>query len=322
MVVDEATADLGRSFSDARVVGRRATAEWAWLAALAVALGVAIALPRSSPASTHGAGGAAAAHRGNAGGAPGRHGGRRAKATKTAKAPPIPTRISPPSVGLDGGGKGLTKNPYGGVYRGGHLQGKAQVSTHVGGQSGLNLTGAGGAKGSHAGSGAGGAGKSGSGGAAGGGGAASSRKLTAGSGGVAQAKKNSTATPASHASKGSGSQQGGGAPPGGESAGATQAGVNRGSGVVPVLGAKQSGLPLQAGFAPVHGQHGAAHGISPDANGGGGQGKTAQANGTAAAGGSQGRLPAIPPTFNSPSSQAALLQNYFGGSNQLTFKAW
>jgi hypothetical protein len=230
----------------------------------------------------------------------------------------------PPSVGLDGSSKGVTKNPYGGIYRGGKLEGKAQVSTHVGGQSGLNLTGGGGSHGSHSGAGAGAAGKSGSGGSAGGGGgAASSRKLTAGAGGVAQSNKNQTQTPASHASKGGGAQKGGGAPPGGESAGATEAGANRGSGVVPVLGAKQSGLPLQAGFAPVRGQHGAANGgVSQDANGGGGQGKTAQANGTAEAGGSQGRFPTIPPTFNSPSPQSDLLQNYFGGSNQLTFKAW
>jgi hypothetical protein len=140
---------------------------------------------------------------------------------------------------------------------------------------------------------------------------------------VPQSNKNRAQTPASHASKGTGAQKGGGAPPGGESAGATEAGANQGSGVVPVLGAKQSGLPLQAGFAPVHAAHGAAHGgTSQEANGGGGQGKTAEANGSVDAGGSQGRFPAIPPTFNSPSSQSDLLQNYFGGSNQLTFKAW
>jgi hypothetical protein len=324
MVVDEASTALGRSFSGARVVGRRATAEWAWLVALACVLGLAIALPRPSTGSSSGAQSAVAQrHAAGGPGAAGRHGGRRATATNAAKVPPIPTRSAPPAVGLDSGSQGSTKNPYGGVYRGGHLEGKAQVSTHVGGQAGLNLAGGGSSKSSHSGAGAGAGGKSGGAGAAGGGGAASSRKLTAGGGGVPQSNKSRTQTPASHASKGNGAQQGGGAPPGGESAGATEAGANQGSGVVPVLGSKQSGLPLQAGFAPVHGAHGAAHGgVSQEANGGGGQGKTAEANGTVDAGGSQGRFPAIPPTFNSPSSQSDLLQNYFGGSNQLTFKAW
>ena len=30
----------------------------------------------------------------------------------------------------------------------------------------------------------------------------------------------------------------------------------------------------------------------------------------------------IPPTFNTPSPESELLQNYFGGSNQLAFKGW
>jgi hypothetical protein len=118
-------------------------------------------------------------------------------------------------------------------------------------------------------------------------------------------------------------RSGAGAPPGGESAGATRAAPAHGSGVVPVLGAKSSGLPLQAGFVPVHGHHGTARGgTSQQANGGGGRGRTATVGAGGGDGGFAGQFPVIPPTFNTPSPQSELLQNYFGGSNQLAFKGW
>jgi hypothetical protein len=82
-------------------------------------------------------------------------------------------------------------------------------------------------------------------------------------------------------------------------------------------------LPLQAGFAPVHGHHRAARGgVSPQANGGGGQGRTATVGAAAGGAGSGGRFPVIAPTFNAPSPEPELLRNYFGGSNQLQFKGW
>ncbi|HEX5195352.1 MAG TPA: hypothetical protein VFW09_21350 [Solirubrobacteraceae bacterium] len=323
LVVDEASVALGRSLSGARAVGRRGTAEWAWVAALMGALALAMAVPRLDASASTGPGGrAAAAAAGGAGTGPGAH--RRAaigKATLPARLPPIARHRTPPPVGLDSGARGRSVNPYGNGYKGGHLQGKAQ--THFSGnrQAGLNLAGPGGPGGADNGGAAGGAGR-GSASAGGAGGGASSRRLTAGQGGLPQAANGQSQSGARRAA-GLGARAGGGAPPGGESAGATRGVDGHGSGVVPVLGARSSGLPLQAGFAPVHGHHGAARGgVSPQANGGGGRGRTATVGAGAGSGGATGRFPVIPPTFNVPSPEAELLQNYFGGSNQLLFKAW
>ena len=253
MVVDEATVALGRSLSGARAVGRRSTAEWAWVAALTCGLALAIAVPRlaSSTPATSGGRGAAASAAAGAGSGPGSHRrGAAAKATLPARLPPIPTHRAPPPVGLDAGAAGRAVNPYGNGYKGGHLQGKAQTNSSGNHQAGLNLAGPGGAGNAHSGGAPGGAGRGSAGAGAGGGGGGSSRKLTAGKGGLPQGANGQPQSGALSGVRGAGSRSGGGAPPGGESAGATRAGTGHGSGVVPVLGAKASGLPLQAGLSP------------------------------------------------------------------------
>jgi hypothetical protein len=324
MVVEEASTALGGSLSGARAIGRRATAEWAWVAALACALALAIAVPRLTSSSTTANGGhgaAASAGTGVGSGTGSNRSGTTAKPTLPARLPPIPRHSTPPPVGLDAGATGRSVNPYGNGYKGGHLQGKAQ--THFSGskQAGLNLAGPGGAGSANNGGAASGGGRGAAGAGAGGGGGAS-RKLSSGNGGLQQAGNGQSQT-AAHKASGAGSAGGGGAPPGGESAGATRATTGHGSGVVPLLGGKSSGLPLQAGFAPVHGHHGAARGgVSQEDNGGGGQGRTANVGAGGGSSGGSGQFPVIPPTFNTPSPESQLLQNYFGASNQLAFKGW
>ncbi|HTC72274.1 MAG TPA: hypothetical protein VK655_05260 [Solirubrobacteraceae bacterium] len=115
----------------------------------------------------------------------------------------------------------------------------------------------------------------------------------------------------------------GNAPPGGNGAGSAAGSTALRAGLVPVLGAGSSGLPLQAGYAPSSARQAAGgEGISQTPNGGGSGGRSAQAGGGGQTSVSSS-LGLIPPTFNSTSAlNQGVLSSYFGSANQLTPGNW
>jgi hypothetical protein len=118
---------------------------------------------------------------------------------------------------------------------------------------------------------------------------------------------------------GSGAGGIGNAPPGGNGAGSAPGSTALKAGLVPVLGAGSSGLPLQAGYAPSSARQSAGgEGVSQTPNGGGSGGRSAQASGGGQTSVSSS-LGLIPPTFNSTSAlDQGVLSSYFGSANQLT----
>ncbi len=112
-------------------------------------------------------------------------------------------------------------------------------------------------------------------------------------------------------------------PPGGNGAGTAPGSTALRAGLVPVLGAGATGLPLQAGYAPSSAQQSdGGEGVSQTPNGGGIGGRSAQAGGGGRTSVSSS-LGLIPPTFNSTSAlDQGVLSSYFGSANQLTPGNW
>lgn len=112
-------------------------------------------------------------------------------------------------------------------------------------------------------------------------------------------------------------------PPGGNGAGTAPGSTALRAGLVPVLGAGATGLPLQAGYAPSRAQQSdGGEGVSQTPNGGGIGGRSAQAGGGGRTSVSSS-LGLIPPTFNSTSAlDQGVLSSYFGSANQLTPGNW
>jgi hypothetical protein len=122
---------------------------------------------------------------------------------------------------------------------------------------------------------------------------------------------------------GAGSASSGASPPGGNAAGSAAGSTALRSGLVPVLGGGDAGLPLQAGYAPSSTPRSAGgEGVSQTPNGGGRGGRSAHA--TAGGSGSvSSNVSVIPPTFNSTSTlEQGVLSGYFGAANQLTPSNW
>jgi len=91
---------------------------------------------------------------------------------------------------------------------------------------------------------------------------------------------------------------------------------------VPDLPTGKAGLPLQAGYAPsTSKQSSGQEGISQTPNGGGGAGRSVQANDGSSKSGTD--FAVIPPTPNSTTTaDQGLLYNYFGSADQLRFGNW
>jgi hypothetical protein len=134
-------------------------------------------------------------------------------------------------------------------------------------------------------------------------------------------------TPGGASASGAGSQSGQSqsqkAPPGGEQAGGTRGSTQLQAGLAPDLAQGNSGLPLQAGYAPTAAHGTGRGGISQTPNGGGGKARSA-AGGSASGGAGTGRgATPIEPTPNTNSAAVQpLLSNYFGAANQLKPGAW
>jgi hypothetical protein len=353
LVVNEASSALGQSLGGSRASARRSPRELAWLVAAALALALVIAVPRSGStgaSSTRASTGAAAGAAGGSGAATptqGRPatGGR----TTTPSAAPLP----PPRIPKQTFGDGRShfapgSDPYGGQFRGGQLQTKQQAGVPTASSSGLGLAAPGGAaapqgaaaggSGGHAPAPRGAAGQSGTHtpppGATGHPGSGSAGLSGAGgAGGAAGQQASGTPAGAQHAGAGaaagahgsaSGTQTGSGGQSGGETAGGVRGGQSHGVGLVPALGGRGSGLPLQAGLSGSRaGRSGSRGAVSRTANGGGGFARTAQGGSGAGVGGAGVNLPVLAPTFNSPSQpEPGLLQRYFGVANRLAFKGW
>jgi hypothetical protein len=125
------------------------------------------------------------------------------------------------------------------------------------------------------------------------------------------------------AGAGAGGVGSGSSPPGGSAAGSAPGSTALANGLVPVLGAGTTGLPLQAGYAPSStSRSSAGEGVSQTPNGGGSGGRSAHAS--AGAGSSvSSSLSVIPPTFNStPPLEQGVLSSYFGSANQLVPSDW
>jgi hypothetical protein len=339
MVLSEARVTLAQSFGIAQVRARRARAEWGWMALALGALVALIAVPRHATATHEGNGHSAlaVAPRGGASAQPRQTGSIHVPSSHTTPLSTGRTTSTPAvqQVPLTSGGAKAAYGVQASTTPGGRPPAYVNGSGTVEGEHtkpGLAVSGGTGAAGSQSASSrpsAAGAGRGTSGSTAKGGksGAGSTAKASSGAQGGRSAA-NST-TPGKTAGAAAGSQKGvnsGGTPAGG-GAGTGKAAAHAKLGLQPYGGAGngKAALPLQANYTPTSASHASAtEGVSTTSNGNGnGAGQSAHAGSGTAVGESGTNFSVLPPTSDgSPSSDQDLLDNYFGSTNQLTFKGW
>jgi hypothetical protein len=338
-VTAEAQEALGSSFGSARVRPGPAGAEWGAAAVLAAVLVLLLVLPAGGPSRSGHARGST-----HEAGAPVAAGGKGTAAGLTHRNRPAPlpvgagvsTVLQPPlsiAPSSSQATKGLGTSPYGhgAVSTGSYVTSKTGLSQATAGTRIIAAPGSGGGSpnagasgGSARGSGSAGAkssGQSGSGGL-------SSPGAAPGSAPNARAGGHGGGTPGHAGSAAEGGSESGrsssqAAPPGGENAGTSRGSTQLQAGLAPQLGQGQTGLPLQAGYAPTAARE-AGHGaISQTPNGGGGKARSEVGGGTAGGGGGPSDVTAIEPTPNAgaPAAQP-LVSGYFGAANQLQPGSW
>jgi hypothetical protein len=346
LVVAEAQTSVDASFARVRLRTRQPGREWASLFGCVAVLAVLAALPGigGTSAKNRAAGRASSAPPGASARARAKANGASTAARRLQAAGTQGTQINRPPLAVTGNGsptpKGSGFSPYGhgGVsFSAKQLANQGLATPSLGtkalGAVALNEAGGSGSgaassiPGASAGASAG-AGKAGAGGT-------SSATPTSRAGGAASGtgpltplsgRRSANAVPGSGTGKGnagSGAGGNGNAPPGGSGAGSAAGSTALKAGLVPVLGAGASGLPLQAGYAPSSArQSPGGEGVSQTPNGGGSGGRSAQANGGGQTSVSSS-LGLIPPTFNSTSAlEQGVLSSYFGSANQLTPGNW
>ena len=340
-VTGEASTAVAESFGTVRLRGVGAPLEWLALGAVAVALGLVLAL---SPAATvvgatHGGGG----HRSHGA----KNGAQRQRQRARSGQPGPPRRTtSPPPLALTPGQPAFN-NPYipkivaeelaKALRNEGNASKQGTRDFQVIHAKGLNgVTGQPGLAGakssksgpseslpSHVPSSGGGLGnpnKTPQGASAPNGAGASPQNPSAGShAGLSKTAGRSPGANGSQSQRGAAGHPGSG---GGDQAGSAAGSAALGLGLAPDLPHGSVGLPLQAGYAPSlknHAPHG--EGTSQTPNGSGHGGHTAVSNSVSGAGGTG--FPVIPPSSDaSPVANRTQRDNYFGVANQLQLKSW
>jgi hypothetical protein len=339
MVLDEAGVSLARSFASARVQARRAPGEWAWLALAVCALGVLLAVPRHHGGTPGTGGGAASASAARAGTPPQQRSGSATPGhTVAATSPDTTSTPSVQQVPLTGGAKaayGVQASRTTGQKAPASVNGAGTVQGHT--KAGLSVSGGKGAGGSQSGqtqaaganaaAGTGGT-KTGTSGSTAAGKSGGSAKASTGAQGSHSGVTSTTPGKAAGAAQGSQKGHGTGGTPAGGTAGTGKAAAHAKLGLTPYggTGTSTTGLPLQASYTPSasHISTTAAASQTANGNGGGGPDGASGHPGSAAASqsGSGTDFSVIPPTANASSSDGDLVQNYFGTTNQLSFKGW
>jgi hypothetical protein len=341
-VVAEAQEALHSSFGAARARSRPAGREWAAVPALALVLALLVALPSSGHTQfsrsgltrhTAGAGGGEVDHRGSQ--------ARRARGRQRAPQPVGAlaghrSLVAPLTAASSQAIQNLVKNLY---RHGANPLGRQQMS-----RTGLSKTTGGthlaGLPGPSGGQSASGTPTSGAQGASGAG-ATSSASARAGeraapggpvhgAPGGARSGVQAAGTPAQRSARSRSNEGGqfgkapsGATPPGGENAGADRGSTALQAGLAPNLVTGNSDLRLKAGYAPSAARNPGHGGIAQTPNGGGGSARSVAGRGATGGGSGPSSQGAIQPTPNTDApGTKSLVNNYFGGANQLRPGSW